>query len=123
MTALLLLGACVLQPMDPEAPCEEAGYAIARRTLECTGDTDLANERYLLFEEQTVCIPVEWNEQGELTSGPGANTGTAVVDVFHCAFVIGEIPCEHALQYGDDIAAWLSVSQACAYVVAPAEPD
>lgn len=118
--ALLLLSCRVIQPIDPYAPCEEAGFAISRRTLQCTGDSALANDRYLLFEQETECIPVEWDDQGTLTSGPGAGTATPAVDVFHCAFLIGEIPCEYALEYGDDIAAWLSVSDACAYVVAPA---
>ncbi|MFO0006047.1 MAG: hypothetical protein ACK559_33475, partial [bacterium] len=42
-----LLGGCdPIEPMPSDLPCREAGYAIAARTTQCTGDAALGQARY-----------------------------------------------------------------------------
>lgn len=119
---LWLLAACNwLSPADGDSPCTEAGFAIARRTFDCTGDADLANARYALFEAETACIEMTYDDQGKLTSGPGAGSEVLAEQTYHCAFVIGELACETVDDLGDDIWAWLSYSEACDYVIEPAQ--
>ena len=112
MILLSLLGCTNLEPVSPTAPCEEAGYAIARRTFECTDDGDLANDRYLAFDAAYTCADVEWDLQPDTgiiyTKAPGNE-----VDYYHCAFAIGELACELVESYGDDFSQWLSASPAC----------
>lgn len=71
---LLLLGGCdPIDPMPPDLPCREAGYAIAARTAECTGDAQLGQERYDAYRAEFECI--EWSpDDPELmdTAGPAA---------------------------------------------------
>jgi len=118
MMLLTLLAGCTwLSPVDPDSPCEEAGYAIARRTFDCTADPELANARHDRFLESTECIPLTFDEMGQVTSGPGANQGVLAEDTYHCAFIISELACEVVAELGDDIAGWLEVSNACDYVV------
>ena len=92
LSLLLLTGCTNLVAVESTMPCEETGYAVARRTFECTGDGELANARYLAFTETYACTELEWNVQPDTgiiyTQAPGN-----VVDLFHCAFAIGELPC------------------------------
>lgn len=83
---IALLTACSnLQPMDPDQPCREAGFAIAARTEQCTGDPELANARFEQFADEYVCVAVdpldpEWN-----------NAAVQPQDLFDCAFTIREL--------------------------------
>jgi len=44
--ASALLGGCdPIEPMPSDLPCREAGYAIAARTAQCTGDAALGQAR------------------------------------------------------------------------------
>ena len=122
LLGVLGLGCAWLVPVDGDSPCREAGYAIARRTFECTADADLANARYDLFLAETECIPLTYDEQGNVTSGPGAGSGVKAEDTYHCAFLLGELACEVVEALGDDIDAWLASSDACAYVIEEATP-
>lgn len=113
---ILLAGCNNLVPVESTAPCEEAGYALSRRTFECTGDGDLANARYLAFTEAYACTELEWDVQPDTglvyTLAPGDE-----VDLFHCAFAIGELPCELVEEYGDDFGQWLTASTACPLIL------
>lgn len=111
MIALLLLACTAFREVDPDSPCREAGYAIARRTEECTDDTELANARYEAFEAGYACIPMD-----VLDPEPGV----APEDLYACSFTIDRLPCEVVLELGDDLDGWLASADACAYVVEPA---
>jgi hypothetical protein len=112
---LLLASGCgAMDLVDDDSACLEAGYAISRRTYECTADPDLANARFEKFSANYQCIPMpDWSDglQEDEPYPP---------DLYHCAWVIGELACEWVDAYGDDIAAWLNSSPACAYVIEPA---
>ncbi len=110
---LLVFAACVtLRPIEADVPCREAGYAISRRTFECTGDGALANRRYEAFARQYTCI----SPAIEYDTGYYANTPA---DLYHCAFAIGELACSLVTTYGDDLDRWLDSSPMCALVAAP----
>jgi len=112
-----LSGCTWLSQIDGDSPCEEAGYAIARRTYQCTGDPDLSNDRHDLFLDATECIPLDFDETGVVISGPGAGLGVKAEDTYRCAFIISELAGEVVGELGIGIGAWLSVSNACAYVI------
>ena len=116
MIALFWLACASLRPIDGDLPCREAGYAIAWRTLECTGDEALANARYEAFEANYTCVEVDYGEvdaENIYLLDPRDNPG----NWFHCSFAIGELPCELVEQYGDALDEWLTASPSCAAVV------
>lgn len=117
-------GCASLQALPKDSPCVEAGYAIARRTFECTGDGDLANARFESFQARYACIalPSWFVDTGVVTQVlEPAESGLYLdpPDYYHCALAIGQLPCELVLDYGDDLASYLDSSNACAYVVRP----
>ena len=85
------------------------GFAIARRTFECTGDSELANSRYERFDKELECVEVDLSISDDDPFDEG--------DYWHCAFALGELARELVDEYGDDVEAWLSTSDGCAYVV------
>jgi hypothetical protein len=103
-----LLGCNALTPIDPESFCHEAGYAIARRTEQCTADIELANARYRAFERQHDCIAIHTDDPPE---------GVAPEDLYACSLTIERLPCDVVEELGDDLDAWLASADACAYVV------
>ena len=112
-TLLAVLTGCgnVLQPVEPDGPCREAGYAIAYATEVCTGDVALANQRYAEFEDQYDCR--EWrHDDPELEPFLG--------DLYDCSFAIRLLPCETVDELGKDLDAWLATSEACSWVAEPA---
>lgn len=113
---LVLLSCTNLVPVTEELPCTEAGYAVARRTYECTGDGDLANARYLAFTDAYTCADLDWDVEPDTgiiyTNAPGNE-----VDYFHCAFAMGELACELVADYGDDFSQWLSASSTCEMIL------
>ena len=113
-----------LHALPPEQACLEAGYAISARTFDCTGDPELANERYLAFERRYDCVPPpEWHVEGTVTTFIAGDTGQlpfAPPDAFHCSYAIRQLPCELVETYGADLDRWLAASNACAWVVEPA---
>jgi hypothetical protein len=111
--AALVLAGCgrALAPVEDDQPCREAGYAIARRTEECTGDRELANARYERFETEWVCIP---------TPPDDPDLAPIAADLYGCAGTISSLSCDVVEELGDDLARWLGVDPACGYVVEPA---
>ena len=117
MLLLALLGCNTARPLADTLPCEDAAVAISRRTYECTNDGDLANQRYEDVVASYECIPVTYETDIEgawydvIEDAPG--------NWFHCAFAIGELPCELVEAYGDDFELWLDASPVCAVVMEP----
>jgi hypothetical protein len=121
---LSLAGCASLQALPPDAPCVEAGYAISRRTFECTGDAELANARFERYRREFECIDLpKWSvDTGEVTKfleAEGSGAALSPPDYFHCAFAIELLPCELVAEYGDDLSRWLEGSNACAWIVEP----
>lgn len=118
MIALLLLAGCTnLEPVSGTLPCEEVGYAISRRTYECTGDTELANARYEAFVDTYTCRSIDWELGKQDTDLPNTVGPKGQLDYFHCAFAVGELACELVEAYGDDLDLWLDSSEACPLVI------
>lgn len=120
LMALLGAGCLNLEPVTADEPCNEVSYAVARRTFECTGDNALANQRYLDFSGAHACKELDWHFEPDsgiiYTNAPGL-----AVDYFHCAFAVGELPCELVERYGDDYAQWLTASPVCELVIEEAQ--
>ena len=94
--------ACAFPEMPPDQACLEAGYAIASRTVECTGDAALANERYdALFEAHTCA----------LTELPRRTEDAA--KHFTCAAAMNDATCADVIDNGDDLDWWLSLDTSC----------
>ncbi|MCA9493654.1 MAG: hypothetical protein KC621_27165 [Myxococcales bacterium] len=119
-----LLGCPSLKALPKDSPCVEAGYAIAHRTFECTGDGDLANARFEKFRDRYQCIELpDWFVDTGVVTKYIQATDTGVFlnppDYYHCALAIDQLACELVFEYGDDIARYLNSSDACAYVIEP----
>jgi hypothetical protein len=114
---LALIGLCSCDPIKPmpdDLPCREAGYAIAARTAECTGDAALGQARYEDYRARYSCILWEADDPAlKDSSNPGPE------DLFSCAFTLRNIACEVALDLGDDIDGWLSLDPGCTWVAQP----
>lgn len=125
LAALALLAGCPsLRALPKDSPCLEAGYAIARRTFECTGDGDLANARFERFEDRFRCIDLpDWFVDTAVVTKVlqtgGDEDYVSPPDYYHCALSIELLPCELVSEYGDGIARYLDSSNACAYVIEP----
>lgn len=120
-----LAGCASLHPMPEDQACLDAGYAISRRTLECTDDPELANARFELFVRDYRCKPLPEYEKDTgiatiyLRPVDTGLVGVSPADFFHCAFAISQLACELVVEYGDDLYRYLEASEACAYVVEP----
>ena len=114
LAAVLLAGCAVIQPVDPDDPCLEAGYAIAWVSEACAASVEVGNARYERFEQDYACVGRTYDDP-EL-----AAAGIEVEDLYDCAFAIRQLPCDVVDAYAMDIGAYLDVSEACAWVVKPA---
>ena len=122
-----LLGGCdPIEPMPSDLPCREAGYAIAARTTQCTGDAALGQARYERFRAQYACI--RWQaddprlaESVSISGGGGLDTGGTphAADLWSCAFTLRNVPCELEPELGDDIDAWMDLDPGCSWVAKP----
>jgi hypothetical protein len=110
LLAVWMVSCSPIDPMPPDQPCREAGYAIASRTLTCTGNAELSQSRYDTFRKQYTCI--EWE-----TTDPRFTSEFGPEDLFGCAYVLSNLPCELVDQYGNNLDAWLTTTDSCALVV------
>ena len=104
------LSACTLvAPMPEDQPCKEVGWAYAARTYSCSGDVELANDRYDELVDQTTCI--EWAADDPRLDEIGAE------DLFSCAFLIRNLPCETLEALDGDVQALLDLDPSCDWVI------
>lgn len=99
------------QALEPDHLCREVGYAIAGRTVQCTGESSLAEARFDALLAGYTCRPVSGESFGEDTAGR-----VAPQELFHCPLAIRNLPCEKVDEYGDDLDRWLEASPACAWI-------
>jgi hypothetical protein len=104
------LGGC-RRSLPEDALCKEVGYAIAGRTVQCTGDEALGNARFAAFEDDYTCIDVPVENLTQDTAAP-----VAPQNLYHCPLAIRNLPCELVLDYGDDLDRWLTASPVCAAI-------
>jgi hypothetical protein len=87
--------------MGRDQVCRDTGYAIAARTLDCEGDSDVAEARYNAFLEDYECLVKD------LQRDP--------VDVYyHCVAEISAASCTQVRRFEDDLPRYLALSPACA---------
>ncbi len=97
-----------LLPVEDDQPCLEAGFAIARQTEACTGDRELSNARYDVFESEWTCIP---------TPPDDPEYEAIAADLYGCAATISSLSCDTVDEFGDDLTLWLGVDASCGYIV------
>jgi hypothetical protein len=115
VAVLLLAGAGGCRRSLPEdALCKEVGYAIAGRTVQCTGDEALGNARFEAFEDDYTCVDVPVENLTQDTAAP-----VAPQNLYHCPLALRNLPCELVIEYGDDLDRWLTASPVCAYITSP----
>jgi hypothetical protein len=103
---VLLVGGCA-HALPEEQPCLEVGTALGARTEQCTGDRELALQRLEAFEEAYDC---------DLPEGPAFEVQSPL---YECALVVRHLACELAVEYGDDLEAWLDSSPTCGMILVP----
>lgn len=89
-----------LSELPPGRVCDEVGYAISNRTVNCTGDQKLAVSRYERFKKEYTC-----------RAGP--NTEEPVRSFYTCPANIMKLTCDQVLAFGDDLEQWLLVDEVC----------
>jgi hypothetical protein len=92
--------------MDAHEACRNAGFSIASRTLSCTGNGELANQRY-----------------DQLVASYRCSVNEVTIDQFECAEQLNAISCSDALAYGDDLAKWLARSKTCGRILTGGESN
>ena len=109
IVAVVCLSACVLaEPLEVEEICKNVGFQISSRTLDCTGDQELAVNRFDTFKGHYSCTAVDQDVTG-----------------FDCAQALGALACEQVEALDDDLDAWLATSESCARILErkPDAPD
>lgn len=115
VSAVLVAGALGCRSSLPEdALCKEVGYAIAGRTVQCTGDEALGNARFEAFEDDYTCVDVPVENLTQDTAAP-----VAPQNLYHCPLALRNLPCELVIEYGDDLDRWLTASPVCAFITGP----
>ncbi len=84
--------------LPPEHACVEAGTAMGARTEECTGDTELALSLVEAFDARVTCTI------------PPLPDPAREADLYECALVLRNLPCEVVVAYGEDLSLWLATS-------------
>lgn len=93
----LLLSCAAIHPISGEDVCNEVGFTLAKRTLDCTGDADRANEAYERFTREMTC------DVGDPYRAP-------MDRYLQCPALVGELACADIEAHGDDLVALLSLA-------------
>lgn len=117
LVSLALAGCGGVSDFDDDDACKNAGYAIASRTLDCTSNPTLANERYLSMRRSTRCTAKSIGET-EFKCGNDPKCG---LTQFTCAVMLNKTTCAEVASYGDDIDRWLAHSGYCANIMTHAD--
>ncbi len=91
LLGLVVAGCKASWDLEASAPCDHAGFAIASRIHDCTGNASAANAAYERFTKRRCSL-----------SG-----GSARPEEFACAVSIADVDCKTTRELGDDIDAWL----------------
>lgn len=97
---LAALLACAIEDAKPEEVCNDVGYSIASRTLDCTGDTELANRRYERYSKRYECLVRRPDRE-------------PIDEYYRCVVHVGSLSCADVKRFGDDLDRWLDGSPAC----------
>ena len=101
-----LLAAGALAGCTDGASCEDVGQAVAVRTWECTGDSELGFARAKRLRNDLACASGE--DHDAIVAGPT------------CLAEIDALSCEEVDAIGDDPAGWLVAAPGCADAFGPA---
>lgn len=91
------------EPMAPSQVCDDVGFAIASRTMECTGDAALAAARSEAFDQAYRCRVQGLEEP--------------IDRYYHCPVSVYGLSCADVEAFGDDLSAWLTASSVCGVIL------
>jgi len=92
---------------DLDAP-HRVQTAVAARTFACTGDSTLADDRYLAIAD----YPCRWGD----TEVDDPSSNLVATDMTECVAAIQDASCDDADLAGDDPAFWLHQSDRCLWL-------
>jgi len=95
----LALVACSYPALQPEDVCAEVAHAVALRTLECTGDPELANERGQIMADGQ-CLASGVHEE-----------------LWQCPRTLYAATCEQVEADGDEPNFWIGLDPICTSVL------
>lgn len=118
------IGLCTLvclscfEDLPGDEVCRDVGYSIANKTLECTDDVSLSNERYENFMKQYHCLVSDLPSDEALLDGVISDPPRDLVgEQYECASGILNLTCAQIGAFGEDYSKWLvSASPHCAEV-------
>lgn len=93
-----------IEELPKDQPCRDVALSIAQRTMDCTDDADLAQERLDAFDQRYSCVEVDVAKDD-------------VGKLYHCSSMVGGMTCDAVEKAGDDLDQWLTVSPACYIVI------
>jgi len=111
-SGVTLVWACSvsLEEMPNDEPCTSVGYSIASRTLACTGDEALANERFEAFRKEFTCNAWTYDPEAGNASGP-----------FACSRDVNQLWCDRFTTCASDLHCLLREVDACLTLLTPAD--
>ena len=110
---LFALAGCT-RAIGEDSPCREVAYAIAARTVECTGDDALAEVRAEALATDYTC-----RAPGPEVFGEDTASFVPPEDLYHCAYTVRALSCAEVEAFADDLSAWLSTSPICDRILSP----
>lgn len=104
VATFLALSCSGIEKLPKDQPCKDVALSIAQRTMDCTDDADLAQQRLDAFDERYSCVEVDVAKDD-------------VGNLYHCSSAVGGMTCAEVDQAGDDLDQWFTVSPACYIVI------
>jgi len=103
----LLVAGCAStwEEMPVRQVCDDVGFAVAARTMACTGDADLAQRREEDLLASYDCTVVSLDEP--------------IDRYYHCPVAVQALTCPEVRAAGDDLASWLDASWVCGHILEP----
>jgi hypothetical protein len=98
----LLISACgaPAKTFPVDQVCQDTGYAIAARVMDCSDDPDLATTRFEAFNAEYNCLVQDLDYEP--------------VDIYyHCVAQVSNATCDQVASFGDDLSRYLTLSPTC----------
>lgn len=105
--ALLACGGAP-EDLTPQDLCDDVGFSIANVVERCTGDYELANDRFDQYEKLYDCRVK-------------SVTHPEMREYYVCPVALRDLTCEQVAQFGDDLDLWFQAVPICVEVVQHAD--
>lgn len=102
--AAWLFGCSSQEELPPGEVCEDVGYSISNRVLTCTGDKELAVQRWEEFRNEYQCLVKTVDRKIE--------------EYYVCPVEVRRTPCDTVAAAGGDLDLWLGSVPICTEILA-----